>query len=118
MIMPEKPENGASDENPSLAEINGRGQNGRFLPGNQLGKGNPHGVRVARLRSAVMKAVTPEEMRSVIRKLLELALAGDVHAAKVLLDRAIGPVSSVQVGVSGMAQVVIELPAKNDDDYD
>jgi hypothetical protein len=69
----------------------GRGRDGRFVRGNPGGPGNPFAGKVAKLREAGWKAVKPTEVRKVFRKLLELALAGDVSAARLLLDRLLGP---------------------------
>ena len=68
-----------------------RAQNGRFLPGNPGGPGNPFAGKVAKLREAGWRAVKPAEVRKVYRKLLDLALSGDVPAARLLLDRLLGP---------------------------
>lgn len=67
-----------------------RGADGKFLPGNAGGPGNPFAARVAELRGAVLAAVTPEDLQAIVRALVEAALGGDVAAAKVLFDRALG----------------------------
>lgn len=67
-----------------------RSPSGRFLPGNQGGPGNPHAAQVSRLRAELLRAVTPEDMREVIRALVGLAKSGDVRAIKELLDRVLG----------------------------
>ena len=74
-----------------------RAQDGRFLPGNPGGPGNPFAGKVAKLREAGWKSVKPAEVRKVYRKLLDLALSGDVPAARLLLDRLLGPVEAVDV---------------------
>ena len=76
---------------PSPAGSNGRGPNGRFAPGNRAGRGNPHARRVARLRAALLRSVTPEDIVDVARALLAQAKEGDVAAAKELLQRLLGP---------------------------
>jgi hypothetical protein len=63
---------------------------GRFLPGNKLGRGNPHYRRLALARSAFLDVVGPEQVRELARALLARALAGDVNAAKVVLAYAVG----------------------------
>jgi hypothetical protein len=45
---------------------------------------------VAARRQALLDAVAPEDVAQVAKKLLALALAGDVAAAKVLLSHVIG----------------------------
>ena len=47
---------------------------GRFAPGNKLAHGNPFARQAAAFRTEIMSAVEPEEMRRVIRKLLDEAL--------------------------------------------
>jgi hypothetical protein len=74
-----------------------RAPNGRFLVGNPGGPGNPFAGKVAKLREAGWKSVKPAEVRKVYRKLLDLALSGDVPAARLLLDRLLGPVEAVDV---------------------
>src|SRR4051794_12760335 len=74
-------------DSPSTTGANGRGGAGRFAPGNKLAKGNPHAKRVARLRAALLKAVSPADLREVIGALLTAAKGGDVPAARELLQR-------------------------------
>ncbi len=68
----------------------GRGEGGRFLPGNKLGRGNPHARQHAALREALLAAVTPDDLQAVVRGLLEQAKQGNVPAARELLDRVLG----------------------------
>lgn len=75
----------------------GRDGSGRFAPGNKLGRGNPLAGRVAKLRSVALEAVTYSDMRRIVRKLVELALAGDVAAAREVLSRVLGPVESIDL---------------------
>ena len=69
---------------------NGRDGKGRFTPGNPGGPGNPHAARTARLRSALLDAVTPEDVQTVARRMVEEAKAGNVQAGRELLDRVLG----------------------------
>ncbi|HPM84240.1 MAG TPA: hypothetical protein PLF81_26230 [Candidatus Anammoximicrobium sp.] len=69
----------------------GRTARGTFAKGNAGGPGNPHAKRVARLRSALLRAVTPEDIKAIIRKLVESAKSGDVPAAREVLSRLFGP---------------------------
>ncbi len=75
---------------PSTTGDNGRSPKGTFLPGNKAARGNPHARRVARLRSALLKAVTPADIRRIVKSLIEAAAAGDTAAAKIVLDRTLG----------------------------
>lgn len=72
------------------AETNGRAANGQFVKGNSGGPGNPHGGKVARLRAAILSAVTPEDIDAIVRAMIQRAKGGDMVATKELLDRAIG----------------------------
>jgi ribosomal protein L17 len=47
---------------------------------------------VAQLRSALLRAVSSGDLRAVVKKMVDLAKAGDVPAARVVLDRLLGPV--------------------------
>jgi hypothetical protein len=71
-------------------EVIDRDPLGRFAPGNRAGRGNPHAARVSALRSALLDAVTPDDLRAVVAALVDRAKGGDVAAARELLDRAIG----------------------------
>jgi hypothetical protein len=63
---------------------------GRFLPGNKLGRGNPHYRRLAANRTAFLEAVGPEQVRQLAGRLLAQALAGDVDAARLVLAYGLG----------------------------
>jgi len=80
---------------PSTNGHSGRDESGRFRPGNKLGRGNPFNKRACELRGALMDAVTAGDVSSIIAALVKLAKAGDVVAAREILDRTIGkPVQS------------------------
>jgi hypothetical protein len=63
---------------------------GRFTAGNTAGKGNPHNRQVGRLKSALLSAVSEEDMHRLGAQLLAQALAGDTAAAKLLLAYTLG----------------------------
>jgi hypothetical protein len=67
-----------------------RDAGGRFTTGNPGGPGNPFARHVAQLRSIMLNAVTADDLRAIIGKLLERAKAGDVAAAKLLLAYVLG----------------------------
>jgi hypothetical protein len=82
---------GMQNDSPSTTASNGRGPKGRFGPGNRLAMGNPHAAQVSRLRSALLDAVTPADIRAVVKALLAQARGGDVPAIRELLQRLLGP---------------------------
>jgi hypothetical protein len=51
---------------------------------------NPFARRTARLRSFMLDAVSEQDVRAVIAKLVELAKGGDMAAIRELLNRTIG----------------------------
>ena len=69
---------------------NGRNGSGQFATGNKHGKGNPHFGKVATLRSAVLKSVTPTTVKGLVKSLIDQAMAGDIAAAKLILPYLIG----------------------------
>lgn len=76
---------------PSPNGSNGdRGAGGRFAKGNPGGPGNPYAKRASDLRSAMIKAVSLRDMRAIVKKLVEQAKAGNVPAAKEVLERCLG----------------------------
>lgn len=76
---------------PSPTEDNGgRGASGRFAAGNSFARGNPHHVQVAKLRSALLKAVGEDDLTAIVRTLVVKARQGDVMAAREVLDRCLG----------------------------
>lgn len=68
----------------------------RFKKGNPGGPGNPHNKKLQQFRSALMKAVSSEDLQEIIQKMAKKAKGGDVAAAKFLFDRLLGkPVETV-----------------------
>src|SRR5262245_62448367 len=63
---------------------------GKFLPGNQCGRGNPHYRKLAENRTAFLEAVGPAQVQALAGRLLAQALAGDVDAARLVLAYAVG----------------------------
>ncbi|MDY0171165.1 MAG: hypothetical protein RBS80_31790 [Thermoguttaceae bacterium] len=77
----------------------GRDASGRFVAGNSGGPGNPHAKKVAKLRGALLSAVSQSDMRQIIRRLVQDAKGGDAAAARLILDRCLGPAEAVDVAV-------------------
>lgn len=67
-----------------------RDASGRFARGNAGGPGNPYAKQVGALRSAMIGAVTPDDLAAVMAKLVTLAKAGSVPAIREVLDRTLG----------------------------
>jgi hypothetical protein len=75
---------------PSPNGHNGRAINGQFAAGNAGGPGNPRNRQTAALRALLLDAVTFDDLRAVVAKLVEMAKAGDLAAIRELLDRTLG----------------------------
>ena len=69
----------------------GRDSGGRFTTGNAGGPGNPYARRVGQLRSALLDAVSDEDIRRTIEAIVAQARDGDIVAARILFDRILGP---------------------------
>lgn len=98
---------------------NGRDEAGRFVKGHKGGPGNPHAKRIAELKSAVLEAVSPADLKRVVEKLVYLATDGeDVAAAKVLMDRLFGKEIVAHVETAGgLAMPVLILPANGTEGF-
>ncbi len=78
-------------ESPSPNGRNGqRDARGRFAKGNKGGPGNPYARQVANVRSLILEMVSEEDLRSVIKSLITSAQAGNIQAARELLNRLVG----------------------------
>jgi hypothetical protein len=75
---------------PSTTAFNGRQKDGTFAPGNQAAKGNPFARRVARLRTVLLESVTEDDLRVIVKKILDKAKGGDLAAAKTVFDYTTG----------------------------
>lgn len=88
-------------ESPIAPNVNGDGRDiaGRFAPGNRaaVAHRNPLASRVARLRSELLKASTPERMRLGVEALWEKFAAGDVAAGKLILSYCLGEPKSLDL---------------------
>jgi hypothetical protein len=93
-----------------LAGIEYQDVAGRFLPGTAPGPGNPMARRTAQYRRAIREAVSPEDLVQIIKVLMDKALAGDVQAAREVLDRVLGK-AKVRVEVEERSASVAELRA-------
>jgi hypothetical protein len=83
--------------NQSESDPANRQANGRFGMGNKGGPGNPYNGTVQKLRAAMVSAVSEEDIRAVIGKVLDQAKEGNLAAVKLLLSYTIGqPHQTVQ----------------------
>ena len=98
------------NEQPSLNGSNGRGHNGRFLPGNPGGVGNPHAKKINQIRAALFSAIRPADIKLAVQKLVASAKAGDRHALAELLDRVLGKAipADVEERVAELERLVAE----------
>lgn len=71
---------------------NGRRRDGKFAPGNQAARGrpNPFARKQTELRKALYEEASPEDVRAVLRRLLDAALRGEPWAIKECGKRLIG----------------------------
>lgn len=58
-----------------------RSGGGRFGPGNPGGPGNPYARRVAAIRSALLAAVSDEDVRAIVAALVRKAKGGDIRCS-------------------------------------
>ena len=84
-------------DKPLTTGDNGHRPDGRFAKGNKLAKGNPFAAKVAKLRAALLDSVSPDDLKRVVKTLLEQAEGGDVAAIRELLTRTLGPAESLDV---------------------
>ncbi len=67
-----------------------REPDGKFAVGNPGGPGRPKGRRESEIRQAASEALTPVVVKSVLRKVAVKALEGNLTAARIVLERALG----------------------------
>jgi hypothetical protein len=97
-------------ENPWVGTANGRGAKGLFARGNTFATGNPANRRMRELRQALLDCATPEKVREVEASLHELAVGGDVHAARTWLEFCTGkPPQAVEL--AGPDGESLDLPS-------
>ena len=85
--------NGAGGEHPTATQE--REANGQFAAGNKGGPGNPFGRTMAARRRAVAEAVDEATLKAIMATLVRLAIDGDVGAAKLVLQYAVGKPAAV-----------------------
>jgi hypothetical protein len=71
--------------------------NGRFTMGNKGGPGNPFARQVAEIRKLLLSSVPGERLTKIVLAMVEKAEAGDVAAAKLVLQYTVGkPAEAVE----------------------
>jgi hypothetical protein len=94
------------------ADGTGRLPDGRFAVGNKLSKGNPFSRRLAGMRTALLDAVGEDQLKRVVTKMVDLAAAGDVAAATLLFQYAVGrPTRAVNPDTLDLAELRLLLRA-------
>ena len=97
----------------STNKLEGRRSDGRFSKGNQHGKGNVGASTSLRreLQLAFLKAFTPTDMKLVTKAIVKKAKAGNIAAAKLLLERGLGQLAPpVDESSLGEGPKVIKFP--------
>ena len=69
-----------------------RDDKGKFVPGNQaaVGRSRKHAEQVGNLRRALFEEVTPERLKRIVNSLIVEAEAGQVAAARLVLEYCLG----------------------------
>jgi hypothetical protein len=112
---PDAPSAPVSDGGAPPDQTTGRTATGRFAKGNKCGLGNPFARRLGKLRTAALDAATEEDVVAIFKKLYQLAMIGDVAAAKVYLDYMIGkPRPAVDPDRLDLDEVALWLEAPDD----
>lgn len=109
--MDERPHNGSNGH--LRYDPKYHGPDGRFKAGNPGGPGGcgPNFSHVQRFRAAFCRTLTPEDVEAVVRKLVELAVGGNMDAIREVLDRAVGKQPlQIELGEDGIRVLVIPPP--------
>jgi len=92
-----------------------RGEDGRFLPGNAGGPGNPYARKVAALRRSLINAVTYEDIEAIIHSQVEKAKHGDTVAAKFIVVRLLGRPQTIDLSLVAIKARIEEMRAESDE---
>ena len=98
-----------------MSEISdGRVEGGLFAKGNTISKGfgNPNAKRMSEYKKALIACGSEEDIQRLYSTLMAAALAGDVQAAKLLLDHLVGrPTQPIEVTGAGEAPIQTDITA-------
>jgi hypothetical protein len=78
----------------------GRDQRGQFVAGNKCSKGNPNIRRLGEIQTAIREASDPADVKAVLAMVRDKAIAGDIQAARVYLERVAGKPTEPRVPVA------------------
>ncbi len=92
-----------------------RGEDGRFLPGNAGGPGNPYARKVAALRGSLINAVTHKDIKAIIHSQVEKGKQGDTVAAKFILERVLGRPQNMDLSLVAIKARIEEMRAESDE---
>ena len=81
----------AKKPSPNGKALNGRTDQGKFALGWKGGPGNPFAARVSALKVAMYEAIDNGDIQAMTKRLVNMAKRGNVVAAKVIMDRLLGP---------------------------
>ena len=82
---------------PAAEPKSDRAPQGRFALGNKGGPGNPFARQVAEIRKLLLNTVPGERLAKIVLAMVEKAEAGDVAAAKLILQYTVGkPAEAVE----------------------
>lgn len=93
--------------------------NGKFAPNNKLAVhgGNPWISQIQKFQKTVLNSVTQKELRAVMKAMIREACAGDVNAAKLILERTCGKLPpDTQITMTNVSQGSITINIKQDED--
>ena len=92
-----------------------RGEDGRYLPGNAGGPGNPYARKVAASRRSLINAVTHEDIEEIIHSQVEKAKHGDTVAAKFIVERILGRPQTIDLSLVAIKARIAEMRAESDE---
>ena len=88
---------------------------GRFGPGNKGGPGSrPLARKAAALRAALLDAVSEDDLRMIVMKLVSEAKGGSIQAAHEVLDRVLGKPEAIDLAVriAELEELLEEIEAR------
>ena len=125
---PKAPEAGGAIESAPLG-AGGKQAATRFKPGNKIGprfkpgkSGNPTGLNklAAEYKAALEQGLPPEALKRVVDAIRLAAESGDMTAAKMVLDRTVGPLADapkVSVNILNMVPATQEIRQATEDEW-